>query len=186
MNSFLSPEELAQLGLKSYGAKVLISRKASFYGAEHIVIGDNVRIDDFCVLSGDITIGRNVHIAPFCLLMGKCGIKLGDFVGLSSRVSIYSASDDFSGAFMTNPTVPTKYTNISGGKVCLKRHVLIGANVVVFPKVTINEGAAIGAMSQVSKDVPEWVIAKGIPLKIYCKRDKTLLSMEKKYLEEVR
>ena len=46
-NSFYTREELAELGLKSYGENVLISRKASFYAADKIELGSNVRIDDF-------------------------------------------------------------------------------------------------------------------------------------------
>ena len=52
--SFYSREELLDLGLKSVGENVRISRKVSIYGAEQISIGDNVRIDDFCILSGII------------------------------------------------------------------------------------------------------------------------------------
>jgi galactoside O-acetyltransferase len=48
MNSFYSESKLKQLGFKSIGKNVLISKKASFYGINRIQIGDNVRIDDFC------------------------------------------------------------------------------------------------------------------------------------------
>ncbi|HBS76832.1 MAG TPA: galactoside O-acetyltransferase, partial [Alphaproteobacteria bacterium] len=56
-SNFYSDTELQELGLKSYGKNVLISRKCSIYGAHNISVGDNVRIDDFCILSGNITIG---------------------------------------------------------------------------------------------------------------------------------
>ena len=68
MSSFYTVEELSSLGLKSYGHNVLISRKCSIYGAVNITIGDNVRIDDFCILSGNITIGSNVHISAYVSL----------------------------------------------------------------------------------------------------------------------
>ncbi|MDR2409353.1 MAG: acyltransferase, partial [Bacteroidales bacterium] len=54
MNSFFSKEELKDIGFKSVGDNVLISRKASFYSVSNISIGSNVRIDDFCILSGNI------------------------------------------------------------------------------------------------------------------------------------
>ena len=49
--SFLNDEQLKDLGLKSYGKNVIISDKASLYNAKNISIGNNVRIDDFCILS---------------------------------------------------------------------------------------------------------------------------------------
>jgi serine acetyltransferase len=50
--SFLSREKLMEIGFKSIGENVLLSSKASIYGPENIEIGNNVRIDDFCILSG--------------------------------------------------------------------------------------------------------------------------------------
>ena len=97
VNSFYTYEELQKMGLKELGENVLISRKASIYSPEHIKIGNNVRIDDFCILSGDIEIGNYVHIAAYVALYGKNGIKIGNFCGCSARTTIYSATDDFSG-----------------------------------------------------------------------------------------
>lgn len=60
MTSFYTDEELAQLGLKSYGKDVFISRKCSIYGAFTISIGDNVRIDDYYLfLEKQIVSGLN-------------------------------------------------------------------------------------------------------------------------------
>ena len=101
--SFLSKNELIALGLKNCGSNVKISRKASLYGVENISIGTNVRIDDFCILSGNITICNNVHIAAYSALYGASeGIEIHDFANISSRVGIYAISDDFSGMSMTN------------------------------------------------------------------------------------
>ena len=52
--SFYSEEELQQMGFAHVGHDVMISRKASIYGASNIWIGNHVRVDDFCVLSGKI------------------------------------------------------------------------------------------------------------------------------------
>lgn len=56
-NSFYTREELLSLGIKSVGENVYISRKSSFYGCSEISIGSNVRIDDFCILSGRVHLG---------------------------------------------------------------------------------------------------------------------------------
>ena len=98
MTSFLSNEELMKIGFKSLGKDVLISRKASIYGAKNISIGSHVRIDDFCILSGNITIGDYIHVAAGCYLFGgKSGIEMKDFSALSSRSAVYADTDDYSG-----------------------------------------------------------------------------------------
>jgi len=102
-DSFYSPEELKAIGFKSYGENMLISRNAQFYGAENISMGDHVRIDDFCILSGNITIGSYVHISAYCGLYGKFGIVMEDYTGLSPRCLLFSGSDDFEGEFLISP-----------------------------------------------------------------------------------
>ena len=111
----LSSVQLEKLGLKKYGYNVKISDKASLYGCENIEIGSNVRIDDFCILSagdGGIKLENNIHIGCYSSLIGKELIHMKNFSGLSSRVSILSSTDDYSGNFMTNPTIPKKFSNI--------------------------------------------------------------------------
>ncbi|MDD5455807.1 MAG: acyltransferase [Candidatus Margulisbacteria bacterium] len=177
--SFYTDSELRELGLKTFGKNVLISRNASFYNPENISLGDNVRIDDFCILSGKITLGSYVHISAFCALYGARQIIFEDFSGISARVTIYSAIDDFSGRHLTNSTVPEKYKQISGGPVCLKKYVQIGAHTVVLPDLNLEEGVAVGAMSLVNKSLPAWGIYAGIPASFLKDRQKNLLKLEK-------
>ena len=177
--SYFTNEELEQLGLKHYGINVRISRNACLYGPEHISLGSNSRIDDFCILSGNITIGSYVHIAAYCGLWGKNGIIMEDFSGLSAQVLIYSSSDDYSGNFLTNPTVPLEYTGEHGGPVILRKHVIIGAGSLILPDVEIGEGAAVGAMSMVSRNLQPWWIYAGIPVKQIKKRQKKVLEIER-------
>ena len=179
MNSFYSIEELHSLGLKSFGENVFISRKASFYGIENMILGSNVRIDDFCILSGNIKLGSFVHISAYCALYGVNGIELEDYTGLSPRCTVYSASDDFSGDFLISPMVEKKFTNVTGGKVTIKSFSQIGASCVVMPSVTIEEGVAVGAMSLVLKDLSGWAIYVGIPAKKIKDRTKKLLNYMK-------
>ncbi|TSB44528.1 acyltransferase, partial [Alkalicoccobacillus porphyridii] len=49
--AYLDEIQLKEMGFKSVGENVKISDKASFYGCDNISIGNNVRIDDFCVFS---------------------------------------------------------------------------------------------------------------------------------------
>lgn len=183
--SFLSRKKLESLGFAALGNDVFISDKASIYNPGNISIGNGVRIDDFCVISagiGGIEIGNYVHIAIFSSLMGAGRIALHDFAGLSSRVSIYSSNDDYSGASLTNPMVPNQFKNVKSADVELKKHVIVGCGSVVLPGVTLHEGVAIGALSLVTKSFEEFTVCSGVPARRIKARKKDLKELEIKFL----
>lgn len=187
MNSFYNIEELNDLGFKEIGSNVLISRKCSIYGAKNITIGSNVRIDDFCILSGKIEIGNNIHVAAYTALYGGSdGIMIEDFANLSSRICVYSVSDDYSGLTMTNPTIPEKYKNVQSEAVLIKKHVIIGSGCTILPGVIINEGVAIGSMSFINRSLDSWGIYAGIPCRFIKERSKELLKLEKEYIDDLK
>ena len=183
-NSFLTPDEVAALGFAAVGSGVQVSRFSRIYGASKMRLGDRVRIDDFAILTGAIDIGSHVHIAAYSALFGGAGISLGDFANISSRVSIYSVSDDYSGETMTSPLVPDAYRAIDAAPVRLGRHVIIGAGTVILPGSTAGDGAAVGALSLVKGELHEWSIYHGIPAGRQGDRSRALLALEKRLLEE--
>ena len=185
MTSFYTEKELSSLGLKKYGRNVKISRHASIYGAQNISIGDNVRIDDFCILSGHIELGSYIHIAAYSALYGgEAGIFISDFANLSSRISVYSVSDDYSGTTLTSPMIPDKNKHVISKPVHIGRHVIIGSTSVVLPGVTIPEGCAFGCFSFVNADTEAWSIYAGIPVRKIRDRKKDLLTLEQEFLTE--
>ena len=144
--SYLSPEQLASLGFKSLGKNVLISSKASIYDADRIEIGDNSRIDDFCVVSGKVAIGRNVHIAVFCNIAGGSeGVTIGDFAGIAYGSHVFSQSDDYTGLALTGPTVPAIYKRETKAAIHIGRHCIVGTNSLIFPGVHLGEGMFCGS-----------------------------------------
>jgi len=179
MTSFYTEKELTELGLKRFGKDVLISRKCSIYLPNKISIGDNVRIDDFCILSGEITFGSYVHIAAYCALYGAFGIEMEDYTGLSPRCTVFSATDDFSGDYLISPMVDESKTHVTGGKVLIQKYSQIGAGCIILPSVTIKEGCAVGAMSLINKNLEEWRIYAGIPTRRIKDRKKRLLVLLK-------
>jgi len=186
--ALLSRSEIDKLGFISVGKNISISDKVSIYGAGRIKIGDNVRIDDFCVISAGkdgVEIGSNIHIAVYTLLIGAGKIVVSDFSNLSSRVSIYSSSDDYSGATMTNPTIPDDFKNVDHAPVFVGRHVIIGSGSVVLPGVRIEEGAAIGALSLVNHDCDKFGVYAGSPARKIKERKRDLLELEKRFLESI-
>jgi len=181
----LSRAAIERMGFASVGDNVQISDRASFYGIARIALGSNVRIDDFCVLSagvGGISIGPHVHIAVYSSLIGAGKITLGDFCNISSRVSIYSSNDDYSGASMTNPTVPSEYTDVTHADVLLGKHVIVGSGSVILPGVTLEDGVAVGAISFVNRNCEAFGIYVGNPARRVKERKRGLLVLEQQFM----
>ncbi len=178
-----SAEELKEIGLHRIGDNVRIDKTCRLYGAANIIIGSNVRIDAYSVLSASpagISIGSFVHIGTGVTLLGSGGVTLEDFVGLSARVCVFSSNDDYSGETLTGPTVPNEYRNVFSARVVFRRHAIIGAGSVLLPGVEIGIGAAVGALTLVKKSVPEFTIAAGNPMRIIGKRQRHMLRQEEK------
>lgn len=166
--SFYSTEQLNKMDFKHLGKNVLISDKCSIYNAANISIGDNCRIDDFAILSagdGGIELGNYVHIACFATLIGKGKITMGDFSGLSSRVSVYSSSDDYSGSYLLGPTIPSEFTNTDHRPVEFGKYVIIGSGSVVLPGTIVQEGCCFGALSLANGEYDAYTLYAGSPAK---------------------
>ncbi|MEO8577161.1 MAG: acyltransferase [Gemmatimonadales bacterium] len=131
---------------------------------------------------GGIHIGNHVHIAVMGVILGKARIDLEDFANISGRVSIYSSTDDFSGEFMTNPTVPAVYTNVSSSPVRIGRHAIVGAGSVLLPGTILGAGAAVGALSLVRGVLDEFTLYGGIPAVRIRGRSRGLLAREAAFL----
>jgi acetyltransferase-like isoleucine patch superfamily enzyme len=183
--AYLTIDQLASMGFKSLGVNVKISDKASIYNADQIEVGDNSRIDDFCVISGKIKLGKFNHITPMCLIAGgEPGVYLEDFCTLAYGVKVFSQSDDYSGETLTNSLVDRKYKNEQFERVYLGKHVIVGAGSIIFPGVNLAEGCSVGAMTLVNRSTEPWGIYVGNPARRVKERKKDLLELEPKFLEE--
>lgn len=181
--AYLDDAALAAMGFRSLGTNVHVSDKASIYDAARISIGDNTRIDDFCVLSGTITIGRNVHIAVFCNLAGgRAGITVCDFAGISYGSNLVAQSDDYSGGAMTGPTIPAEFKRETSEPIFIGRHTILGTHTIVLPGVTIPDGVSAGAGTLFTKSVEPWSVYVGSPARRIKARSQELLEMERAYL----
>lgn len=185
---YYTEHDLKDFGFKSLGRNVRISSDARVYGAERIAIGDDVRIDDFAMLAtgeGHITIGNGCYIARNCNLTGTFGIEMCDFSSMAANTVIYSASDDYSGDYMTAQAIPRKFTKFVGGKVKLGRHVIVGASSVIVGASNVGEGCSLGAVTVViNKDLEPWGMYVGNPARRIKERKRGLLELEKQLLAE--
>ena len=180
LNPYYTNRELKEIGFKSLGRRVLISKTCRIYTPDEITIGNDVLIDDFTILNGEIHIGDHVHISSNCeLYAGEASITLEDFVGVSSRNAFYATSDDFSGASLNNPTVPKQFRYEKNLPIVLHKHVLTGTGCSFMPGVDVGEGCSFGSMCLINKSTEPWGMYVGIPARRIKEREKGLLAMEK-------
>lgn len=182
--SWLTNKELIEMGFGSLGRNLLLSSKGSYYNTKNIYLGDNVRIDDFCIVSageGGIRIGRNVHISAFASIVGKAPIDFEDFSGISNKVAVFSSTDDFVKG-MTNPTIPDRFRRLKHLPVRLGKHAVVGSNSVLLPGSELGEGTSVGALSVVRGKLDPWSVYMGNPVKRIMARSRGIIDLEKEFL----
>jgi acetyltransferase-like isoleucine patch superfamily enzyme len=184
---YLNLNQLKKKNFKKIGKNVKVSSNASIYDCGKIEIGDNSRIDDFCLISGKVSIGKNCHIAAFCNLAGgEKGIFINDFAGVAYNCQIFTQSDDYSGNTLTNPTIIDEFKDELKAKIIIKKHVIVGTKSVILPGVILETGCAIYTCSLVTKSTEPWSIYCGIPAKKIKNRSKNLLKLEMQYLNSLK
>ncbi|MCS7305237.1 MAG: acyltransferase [Thermoguttaceae bacterium] len=186
----LSEEEIRQIGFGSVGKEVRITRYALFFNPGKIFIGNRVRIDAFAIVSAGeegIYIGNNVHIAAGAILNGTGGkITMSDFSGVAPYVCLWTSSEVYSQPTLTNPTVSEQFRRQKKGPIYLGRHVSIGTSSVVLPGVHLADGAAVGALSLVLRDVNKAEVVMGVPARTVAIRPLDHLEqLARQYLESI-
>ena len=139
----------------------LIHRLANIAG--NVTIGEGSRIDAFVTITGRVTIGHHTHIANGCAIFGGGRVTIGNYVGLSGGSKVYSTTEDVSGDWITNPTVPAKFRNPDTRPIRIGDHVVMGAGSIAFPGADLPEGAYLGALSMCRHMLTPWSINAGIP-----------------------
>ena len=110
-----------------------------------------------CQHPENLRLGKNCDIGAFCYINAKYGVEIGEDVQLGSHCCVYSVS-----------TIDGKQ-----GRVVIKRNARIGSHSLIMPGVTIGENAVIGAFSFVNEDIPDNVVAYGIPAKVVRYQEKS-------------
>jgi galactoside O-acetyltransferase len=185
MERYYSDNELLLLGLGRIGRNVRLDRTALILNPAGVQIGDQTRIDAFCLITAfgaGVSIGRNVHIAAGVYIFGGGGVVIEDFAGVSARSLIYSTNDDYSGEHLTGPTIPARFTHVNAAPVRIGRHAVVGAGCIVLPGVAFGEGSASGALSLVKTNVSPFAIVGGSPARRLKMRSRRLLELEREYL----
>lgn len=118
--------------------------------APEIVDGQPTKYNWIVQNKNGLELGYKTDIGAFCYINAKYGVILEDYVQVGSHCSIYSVS-----------TIDEK-----AGLVHLKENSKIGSHSTVLPGVTVGKNSIIGAHSLVIEDIPENVIAYGVPAKV--------------------
>ncbi|MCS6956743.1 MAG: acyltransferase [Patescibacteria group bacterium] len=129
------------LGIK-IGKGSTIHTGARFYDPRNIIIGE------------DSIVGEN------CVLDGRDKLIIGNHVDIASEVMIYNSEHDIN-------SVDFKAIN---GSVLIDDYCFIGPRVIILPGVKIGKGAVVAAGAVVTKDIPPYSIAGGVPAKIIGER----------------
>lgn len=144
------------------GAELIARRK------EEIVIGDNGFILRGSILhpyGGKIMIGKNVGINHYCVIYGNGGVTIGDNVMIATSCVIVASSHNFG-----RTDIPMIQQGVTCEGIKIGNDVWLGARVIVLDGVEIGEGSVIGAGSIVSKSIPPYSVAVGVPTRVIKQR----------------
>lgn len=119
---------------------------------------DDVRIltPFICDFGNRVTFGKNVFINHSAILSASGGIEFEDGVAVAPGVRIATINHDFN----------ERHTKYTYGKVTIGKNAWIGMNVTICPGVRIGKYAVVAAGAVVTKDIPDYAVAGGVPAKI--------------------
>jgi len=150
--------------------KCFISLKAEIQVARNLIIGEKVRISSFVkikVTNGFIKIGENCTINSFCFIdADKGGVEIGDNVLIGPHVGIHGSKYNYG----SREDLIIDQGIVSKG-IRIEDDVWIGSHSTILDGVTIGKGAVIGAGAVVTKDIPPYSVAVGVPAKVIKERD---------------
>lgn len=155
------------------GKKCQISKFQMLYGAQHFFLGDNVSIGKDVVfeaydqyqnerfspkieMGNNTCIGANGHISCINAVRISSNVRMGRGVFITDNAHGASKKE----LLDTRPNIRPLY---SKGPVVIEENVWIGEKVSIMPGVTIGKGSIIGANSVVTKDIPPYCVAGGVP-----------------------
>jgi len=162
----LSGVRVGQRVIIETGAQVVLTGTPARRGT--IELGDRTEICAGTLLhprSGTIRIEADVHLGPGSVLYGLGGIEIGPQTLLAPGVRIISASHT-----IAPRDVPIRSQPDLPQPVRIGRDVWLGANVTVLGGVTIGDGCIVGAGAVVTKDLPPYSIAYGVPARVHGSR----------------
>jgi len=121
----------------------------------------------------NISFGENVGVARDVVLDGRGGLEIGDNTLIGFESVIITSSHNHARC-----DIPISEQGMISRPIKIGNNCWIGARVILLPGVTIGNGSIIGASAVVTKDIPDYSIAAGIPCKVIRKRETVRLCIE--------
>lgn len=137
---------------------------AASYGVGRLLVGNRTEIHRYAILAcygGEITIGEDCSVNPFCVLYGHGGLHIGKQVRIAAHTVIIPANHSFDDVH--RPIMCQTETRLG---ISIGDDVWIGTGARILDGVRIGRGAVIGAGAVVSRDVPEFAVAVGVPARV--------------------
>ncbi|MGP1561146.1 MAG: acyltransferase [Helicobacteraceae bacterium] len=141
----------------------------SSYVDEGASIGDGTKIWHFCHVLAGTRIGKNCSVGQNCVI--GANVRVGDGVKVQNNVSIYEGVEIEDDVFLgpscvfTNVINPRSFVSRRDEfkKTLIRRGASIGANATIVCGTTIGKYALIGSGAVVTRDIPDFALAVGIP-----------------------
>lgn len=105
-----------------------------------------------------IFVGKHCFFGEYTCIRGQGGVHIGDGVYTGTQVQIAAVNHVY-----TDPDQFIKDQGITAEGITIEDDVWLGSNVVVVDGVTIGKGSVVGAGAVVTKDLPPYSIAVGVP-----------------------
>ena len=180
---FYTKSELKKLGVKKIGKNFQISKKVSIY-SNHVVIGNNVRIDDDVCIKGIVEIKDFVHICRGCTLSGgQFGIYIDEFTAISNFSQFFCNSDNYNSSSIPISSITINKNKIKNIIDILSGPIKIGKCCIVGPFNIVLPNTILGSFSATQ---PHSVLYKKIGFGTILKKNeikkKNIKEMKKKLL----
>lgn len=149
----------------SLGEHVVFEAGVLVFHPENIAIGSHVYIGHYTILKGyyknNMQIGDGTWIGQQCFLHSAGGMSIGKNVGIGPGVKIITSFHTDEGIYK-----PILHSAIEFAPVTIADDCDIGVGTVILPGVTIGKGTQVGAGAVVSKDLPAYSVAAGVPARV--------------------
>jgi acetyltransferase-like isoleucine patch superfamily enzyme len=136
-----------------------------------IILHDDVTLDrgvQVSALGGRIEINDRTFIGPYTCIAGPGDIKVGKNCLIASHSSMYANNHNFADIH-----IPINQQGLTSQGIVIEDDCWLGTGVRVLDGVTIGKGSVIGAGAVVTKSIPPYSIAVGVPAKVIDKRGST-------------
>lgn len=146
-----------------FGFGAVVYPYAKIVNPGNVFIDDHAMISDFTFINAHkyIKFGKYAHLGPYSMIAGGGNVHIGDLSSLSGSCKVISGTDDIFGPNLISPAVPREHRNMLSKKVEIGDLCFIGSNAIIYPGVTIGEGAVVCPGTMVREDLMAWHIYDG-------------------------